>query len=47
MKMFLTSFLLSSAIILIAIAIHTNDFICGLIGGFLVGIYNAMINKRD
>ena len=47
MKMFLTSFLLSSAIILIAIAIHTNDFICACIGGLLVGIYNAMMDKRD
>lgn len=47
MKMFLTSGLLSAAIILIAISIHTNDFIYACIGGFLVGIYNAMINNRD
>lgn len=47
MKHILTSALLSAAIILIAIAIHTNDGICACIGGFLVAIYNAMIDKRD
>lgn len=47
MKLFLTTILLGVAIILIAVAIHTNDAICACIGGFLVGIYNAIINKRD
>jgi hypothetical protein len=47
MKYFLTSILLGVAIVLIAVAIHTNDGICACIGGFLVGIYNAMISKRD
>jgi len=47
MKLFLATILLGIAIVLIAIAIHTNDFICGCIGGLLVGIYNAMMDKRD
>lgn len=47
MKHILTSIVLSGAIILTAIAIHTNNVIFGCIGGFLAGIYNAMMHKRD
>lgn len=48
MKMFLATILLCFAIILIALTIHTNNVICGCIGGFLTGIYNAMIYyKKD
>lgn len=44
MKMYLTSILLCAATILIAIGIHTNNFILAGIGGFLAGVYNAMIH---
>lgn len=47
MKMFLTTILLSVAILLIAFGIHTNNLILLGIGGFLAGIYNAMIYKQD
>lgn len=48
MKMYLTSFLLCAAIILITLGIHTNNFILGGIGGFIAGVYNAMIYyKKD
>lgn len=47
MKMFLTCILLCIAIILIALAIYTNNFILGGIGGFIAGIYNAMVYKQD
>lgn len=42
-KMFLTAILLCAAIILITIGIYTKNFIPACIGGFLAGIYNAMI----
>jgi len=47
MRMFLTTILLCAAIILIALAIHKNNFIFGYIGGFLAGTYNAMVHKQD
>ena len=47
MKMYLTTILLCTAIILITLGIHTNDFIFVGIGGFIVGVYNAMMHKRD
>ena len=43
MKEYLTTILLCAAIILIGIGIHINNFIFIAIGGFLVGIYNAMM----
>lgn len=47
MKMFLTSILLCAAMILITLGIHTNNFIPVVIGGALIGAYNAMIYKQD
>lgn len=47
MKWYLTTILLCVAIILITLGIHTNNFILAGIGGFIVGVYNAMIHKRD
>ncbi len=48
MKMYLTTIVLCTAIILIALGIHTNNFILAAIGGMLVGAYNAMIHyKKD
>ena len=47
-KNFLTTILLCSAITLIAIGIHTINFIPVCIGGFIAGVYNAMIYyKKD
>jgi len=46
MKFFSTTMLLSVAILLIAIGIHIDNLILVGIGGFLVGIYNSMIQKR-
>lgn len=45
--MYLTTILLCSAIILIAIGIYTKDFIPVCIGGFIVGVYNAMIYSKN
>ena len=48
MKMYLTTILLCAATILMSIGIHTNNFILVGIGGFLAGVYNAMIYyKKD
>lgn len=48
MKMYLTTILLCATIILITIGTHTNNFILIGIGGFLAGVYNAMIYyKKD
>lgn len=48
MKMYLTTILLCTAIILVTLGIHTNNFILASIGGFLTGVYNAMIYyKKD
>lgn len=47
MKMYLTTILLCVAIILITLGIHTNNLILIGIGGFLAGVYNAMMHKRD
>ena len=48
MKMYLTTILLSVTIWLIAFGIHTNNLIPLGIGGFLAGVYNAMIYyKKD
>lgn len=48
MKMYLTTILLCVAVWLIAFGIHTNNFILVGIGGFLAGVYNAMIYyKKD
>lgn len=46
MKMYLTFILLCVAIILITLGIHTDNFIPVGIGGFIVGVYNAMMHKR-
>ena len=47
MKMYLTTILLCAAIILITIGIYTKNFIPICIGGFLAGIYNAMIYSKN
>ena len=47
MKLYLTSVLLCFAIILTALGIHTNNFILVGIGGFIAGVYNAMIYQKD
>ena len=46
MKMYLTTVLLCSAIILIVIGISTYNFISVCIGGFCAGVYNAMIYSK-
>lgn len=43
MKMYLTTILLSAAITLITLGIHTSNFILAGIGGFIIGVYNAII----
>ena len=47
MKACLTSLLLSTAISLIAIGVHTSNLILACMGGALAGIYNAIMNDRD
>jgi hypothetical protein len=48
MKMYLTTILLGLAIALITLGIHTNNLILICIGGFLTGVYNAMVYyKKD
>ena len=45
MKMYLTTILLCAATILMSLGIHINNFILVGIGGFLTGVYNAMMHK--
>ena len=45
MKMYLTTILLCAAIILTTLGIHINNFILVGIGGFIAGVYNAMMHK--
>lgn len=48
MKMYLTTILLGVGIASIALGIHTNNLISIGIGGFIIGVYNAMIYyKKD
>ncbi len=47
MKMYLTTFLLCIAIVLITFGIHTNNSILVVIGAFLVGIYNTMMYYKQ
>ena len=47
MKMYLTTILLCAAISIIAIGIHTNNFILIYLGASLAGIYNAMIYSKN
>ena len=47
MKLYLTTILLGLAIALITFGIHTNNFILVCIGGFLTGVYNTMMYKKD
>lgn len=48
MKMYLATILLCIAIVLIALGVQINNLILLCIGGFLTGIYNAMVyNKKD
>lgn len=48
MVVYLTTILLCIGIILITVGIHTNNSILGIIGGFFVGVYNAIIYyKKD
>jgi hypothetical protein len=47
LRIYLTTILLGAAITLIAIGIHTYNFIDIGIGGALAGVYNGIINKRD
>jgi len=46
MKICLTSILLSASIILIMFGVHTDNLILIGIGGFSVGVYNAIIYKK-
>ena len=46
--MYLTTILLGAAIALITLGIHTTNLVFIGIGGFLVGVYNAMVYyKKD
>ena len=48
MKMYLTTVLLGIGIALIALGIHINNLTFVGIGGFLTGVYNAiMYYKKD
>ena len=47
MKVYLTTILLSAAIVLIAFGTHTNNIIITYIGGVLAGVYNVMIYKQE
>lgn len=47
MKMYLTTILLSVSIWFIAFGIHINNLILLGIGGFMVGVYNAMIYYKQ
>ena len=46
MKICLTTILLSIAITLISIGIHTNNLIFVGVGGGLAGVYNSMIQTK-
>ncbi len=39
--------LLSLAVVLVAIGIHTNNILIVFLGGFTCGFYNSFINKKD
>lgn len=39
--------LLGLSIVLAAVGVHTNNLIIIAIGGFLCGIYNGMLFKKD
>lgn len=47
MKMYLTTILLCAAIMLITIGIYTKNLIPVCIGGFLTGVYNAMMYSKN
>lgn len=44
MKKNLSTILLCAAIVLIAYGTRTNNLILACIGGFLIGVYNAMMH---
>lgn len=46
MKVYLTTILLCTAIMLISLGIHTANIIITSIGGALAGVYNAMIYQK-
>jgi len=45
--MYLTTFLLCVAIVLMAFGIQTNNVILLVIGTFIVGVYNAIIYYKQ
>ena len=45
MERYSTTIILCSAIMLMSFGIHISNFILVGIGGFLVGVYNAMTHK--
>lgn len=48
MKMYLTTILLCAAVVLLTLGVHTNNSILVCIGGFIAGVYNAMMYyKKD
>ena len=47
MERLLECIILCTAIMLIALGIHTANIIIASIGGVFVGVYNAMIHNQD
>ncbi len=47
MKIYLATILLCISIILITFGIHTNNLTFLGIGGFLTGVYNAMVYYKN
>lgn len=46
-KELITSALLALAVGFVAMGVHTNNLLIILLGGFICGVYNAVINKKD
>lgn len=42
----ITSALLALAVGFVAIGVHTNNCLLILLGGFICGVYNSLINKK-
>ena len=44
MNEFLTTILLCSGVMLISLGVHRNYLILTIIGGFMLGMYNSVVN---
>jgi hypothetical protein len=46
MKECLTTMLLGGGVALTSVGIHEHNIICAVIAGFMLGVYNALIQNK-